>query len=114
MEYFDQRKSNVYRITSTVAYLLGVRKQIFENEYEPPMIEVFQDLEQKQEARIIRNLCGLRTTIEQNYEQIFNEFCYHMKNLNTLPQVIPAECLTELERDGLSLSGQSQIGGVSG
>lgn len=40
MEYIDQR-NNVYCISSTVAYLLGVRKQIFENEYEPPMIEVF-------------------------------------------------------------------------
>ena len=40
MEYIDQR-NNVYRNSSTVAYLLGVQKQIFENEYEPPMIEVF-------------------------------------------------------------------------
>ena len=84
MEYIDQR-NNVYRISSTVAYLLGVRKQIFENEYEPPMIEVFQNLEQDKDARIIRNLCRLRTAIEQNYTQILYEFRYNMKSLHTLP-----------------------------
>lgn len=84
MEYIDQR-NNVYRNSSTVAYLLGVPKPIFENEYEPPMIEVFQNLEQDKDARIIRNLCRLRTAIEQNYTQILYEFRYNMKSLHTLP-----------------------------
>lgn len=67
------------------------------------MIEVFQNLEQDKDARIIRNLCRLRTAIEQNYTQILYEFRYNMKSLHTLPQMIPTECLTELERDGISL-----------
>lgn len=117
MEYISQHqyspKSSVYRIVSTVAYLLGVRRQIFENEYEPPEMKVFQDLDQDREARIIRNLCMLRTAIERNFSQILYEFRYNMKNLNTLPQMVPVECLTELERDGISLSGQSQNTSVS-
>lgn len=107
MEYINQEqyspKSSVHHIVSTVAYLLGVRRQIFENEYEPPGIEVFQNLSQVRDARIIRNLCMLRTAIERNFSQILYEFRYNMKNLNTLPQMVPVECLTELERDGISL-----------
>lgn len=67
------------------------------------MIEVFQNLEQDKDARIIRNLCRLRTAIQQNYTQILYEFRYNMRSLHTLPQMIPTECLTELERDGISL-----------
>lgn len=97
------RKSSTYQIISIIAYLAGVGRQIFEHEHEPPRLELFQELEKDRDARIVRNLCMLRTIIEQHYTQILYEFQYNMKNLNTLPAIIPQKCLLELERDGIPL-----------
>ena len=97
------QRSRTYQIISTIAYLAGVSRQIFTNEREPPKPEVYEEIEKNLNARTIRNLCMLRTAIEQNYTQILCEFHYNMKNLNTLPEIIPLECLLELERDGIPL-----------
>lgn len=97
------QRISTYRISSTVAYLTGVSRRIFENEYEPPKLDVYQELEKDQAARTIRNLNILRTAIEQNYTKILYEFQYNMKNINTLPDIIPQECLRELEQDGVSI-----------
>lgn len=67
------QRSSTYRISSTVAYLAGVGRRIFENEHEPPKLDVYQELEKDQAARIIRNLNMLRTAIEQNYTKILYE-----------------------------------------
>lgn len=96
-------QGNTYMIISKVAYLSGVDRRIFENIYEPPKMEYFQQLEQNREARIIRNLCRLRTAIEQNFSSICTAMQYDLKNLHTLPQYIPVDCITALEKDGLSL-----------
>lgn len=97
------QRNRTYQIVSITAYLLGVIRQIFENKFEPLRLDVYQELEKTRNARIIRNLCILRTVIEQNYTQILYEFQYNMKNLNTLPKIIPQECLLELEQDGVPL-----------
>jgi len=52
-------------IISRVAYLLGVPQWVFENELEAPQLEVFQELDQDKNARIIRNLCMVRTAMER-------------------------------------------------
>ena len=54
-------------IISRVAYLIGVPKRIFDNPHEPPDLEVYKLLDLDKNARIVRNLCCLRTSIEQNY-----------------------------------------------
>ncbi len=54
-------------IVSTFAYLIGVRKSIFENPHEAPDMEIFKKLEREKAARIIRNLCIIRTSIEHNF-----------------------------------------------
>lgn len=63
-------KDSTYVIVSKVAYLIGVPKRIFENEHEPPQLEVYQQLENDKNARIIRNLCIIRTQIERNFKYI--------------------------------------------
>jgi len=97
------QRNSTHQITSIVAYLAGVMRQIFANEREPLNLEVFQELEKDRDARIIRNLCILRTVIEQNFAQLLYEFQYNMKNLNTLSNIVPQECLLELDRDGVPL-----------
>ena len=38
-------KDSTYDIVSKVAYLIGVPKQIFENEHEPPKLDIYERLE---------------------------------------------------------------------
>ena len=49
-------KDSTYELVSKVAYLIGVPLRIFQNEHEPPKIEIYNRLEQDKNARIIRNL----------------------------------------------------------
>ena len=65
-------KENTFDLVSKVAYLIGVPKTIFENEHEPPQIEIYKQLEKDKTARIVRNLCVIRNAIERNYKNINN------------------------------------------
>lgn len=50
-------KDSTYELVSKVAYLIGVPLRIFENEHEPPKLDIYQQLDKDKNARIIRNLC---------------------------------------------------------
>lgn len=63
-------RDSTYELVSKVAYLLGVPKRIFDNEHEPPKLEVYERLEKDKNARIIRNLSIIRTAIIRNYKNI--------------------------------------------
>ena len=98
--YTDYHNSK-YDIISIIAYLIGVEKRHFETEYEPPKLECFQQLEDDKNARIVRNLCRLRTAFEQHYSDIRREFYYNVKNLGSLPDLIPTEAVNQLAQDGV-------------
>ena len=100
--YADYENST-YAVISKVAYLIGVPKWIFENEYEPPKMEWFEKLQKDKNARIIRNLCMLRTAIERNFKSIYHIMRYDARGLYSLPDYIPQECLDELGEDGISI-----------
>lgn len=67
-----QKKQDSYpkEIASVFAYLIGVKKDIFENEYESPQMETYNKLIKNRHATIIRYLCMLRTEIERGYTHI--------------------------------------------
>jgi hypothetical protein len=96
-------KNSTYTIVSKVAYLIGVPLRIFENEHEPPKLEIYCELEKNKSARIIRNLCRLRTEIELNFKAINNRMLYEYKNLYSLPDLISMECIEQLSADGISI-----------
>lgn len=100
---FSETHAETYTLVSKVGYLAGVEKRIFENPYEPLQSEIFQQLEYNKNARIIRNLCMIRTKLEQNFGFINNAMRYGLKNLDSLPEYIPADSLRSLEQDGISL-----------
>ena len=64
-------ENGTYMVISKFAYLIGVPFHIFENEHEPPKMEWYEALEKDKNARIIRNLCMLRTAFERNYRNIY-------------------------------------------
>ncbi len=93
-------KDSTYEIVSKVAYLIGVPKRIFENPYEAPKMEVFSRLELDKTARIVRDLCIVRTAIERNFKHINDKMRLEFRSIISMPEHIPMECLARLDADG--------------
>ena len=93
-------RDSTYSIVSKVAYLIGVPKRIFENQHEPPQLEIFQQLENDKNARIIRHLCIIRTAIERNF--INDKMRTEYKTILSLPQFVPADSIGQLSADNVS------------
>lgn len=103
MNTIAQRTERTTVIISTFAYLIGVRKSIFENPHEPPDYEVYEKLEKEKAARIIRNLCVIRTSIEHNFGRINNALRYELKHISSLTEYIPSESIAQLSNDGITV-----------
>ena len=95
-------KDSTYDIVSKVAYLIGVPKHIFENEHEPPKLEIYEILDKDKAARIIRNLCVVRAAIERKFGKINDKIRKEFKSIYSLPELIPQDALRQLELDGAS------------
>lgn len=96
-------ENGTYMVISKFAYLIGVPTRIFENEYEPPRMEWYEKLQQDKNARIIRNLCMLRTAFERNYQSIYQAMRYDMKGIISMPEYVPKESIDQLAADGISI-----------
>lgn len=97
------RLNNTYEIISKIAFLIGVRKESFDNDTNPLDDEWYHKLNQDKNARIVRNLCMLRTVLFKKYRDINNAIYYDLKNLNTLPNLVPQDILKELTDDGIGI-----------
>ena len=102
-EVRNNYRNSTYSIVSTVGYLIGVPKQYFVHEQGKLSLELFDQLDKDKNARIIRNLCMLRTAIELNYREANYRIYNDLKNLHTMPDLIPQDCLTQLEDDGVPI-----------
>lgn len=100
--YTDYRNAK-HNIISLMAYLIGVKKENFEPDYSPPQLEIYERLDKEANARIIRNLCRIRTALIQNYFAIRKEFYFSYKNIGSMPELIPADAVQQLTADGVSL-----------
>ena len=92
-----------YDIISKVAYLIGVPKKIFENENEPPKIDIYNRLEIEKKARIIRNLCSLRTQLERNFLKICHGIQREGRSIIGMPEYIPSSILQQLSEDEIDI-----------
>lgn len=90
-------------IISKVAYLIGVQKKHFENEYEPPQLEYYEALEKHKGARIIRELCRLRTAVERNFGHINQLMQREFRTILTMPEYVPADSITYLAGEGINV-----------
>ena len=98
-----------YELISKVAYLIGVPKNIFENEHEPPKIEIFEQLEKDKNARIIRHLCIIRTAIERRFKYINEKMRMDYQSILSMPEYIPTESLKQLTEDGVNFIKKSSF-----
>lgn len=95
-------KEGKHEVTSTVAYLIGVPKHIFEQDYAPLQMSHYTKLEQDKTARIIRNLCMIRTAIQRNFKNINDAMRRDFRTIAAMPEYIPEEAMRQLREDGVS------------
>ena len=94
-------------IVSRVAYLIGIDDRYFgidQTENMNPQFyrSVYDEMNADKEARIVRNLCRLRTKLQRNFRAIFTEMNSDMKNLSAIsPDLVPQDALKILEQDGI-------------
>lgn len=100
---FTEFRSATYNIVSLMAYLIGVDSNRFGDGDAPFLKEVFDNCNKEKAARIIRNLCRLRTAFEKNYGFILSEFRQGLKNIGNLPELLPDDAVKELNDDGVKL-----------
>lgn len=97
--YEDERiqyTDSTYDIVSKVAYMIGVPLRVFENPHEPPKLEIYMVLNKDKNARIIRHLSILRTSIERGFGHISEKMKYQYKSILNMPEHIP-QCVCQLE-----------------
>lgn len=99
---YAQYKDSTYDVVSKVAYLIGVPKRIFENEHEPPKLEIYEILDKDKNARIVRNLCIIRTSIERAFKHINEKMKFQYRSILSMPEHIPKEAVDQLTMDGIN------------
>lgn len=109
-QFYEERpdySGGAYELVSKIAYLIGVSKNIFDNEYEPPKIEIYEKLDRDKNARIIRHLCIIRTAIERKFKYINEKMRMDYQSILSMPEYIPPESLRQLAEDGVNFMKKS-------
>lgn len=93
-------------IVSRVAYLIGIDGRYFgveQSENMNPQFyrSVYEEMNADREARIVRNLCRLRTKMQRNFRAIYTEMNADVKNIDAIPDLVPQDALQSLENDGI-------------
>ena len=102
-----------YDIISKTAYLAGVDKTIFEMDGQPPQMMVYTELEQEKAARIIRNLCILRTAMLKYNQRIYKALTQERKTIIGCGKYIPMDVLQQLDKDGVDVYKHTSVQGTN-
>ncbi|MDY6400538.1 MAG: hypothetical protein SPL10_08605 [Synergistales bacterium] len=96
-------------IVSKIAFLIGIDDKYFgvgqgqiENMTPQFYRSIYDELNQDREARIVRNLCRLRTKLQRNFKAILTEMNSDIKNIDAIPDLVPQDALQGLEEDGIN------------
>ena len=88
-------------ICSTFAYLMGLRRSIFENEHIDLDLETYTGLEKDRNARIVHLLCSARNNIIVNIGPITNKLKSGVFTMNI--NEFPSYEIDELSKEGISI-----------
>ena len=100
-EKYRERRGEEYEIVSKVAFLIGVSESHWKSQYTGLEQDIYEQLSENKNARIIRNLCGLRTEIERNFKRFSMLILMELKNLHTIPQT--QGMVNQLHKDGIEI-----------
>ena len=95
---------STYEIVSKVAYLIGVPRQYFEGGNGGLRQDIYMLLEESKHARMVRNLCVVRASVEQWFSEISEQIQKEYKSIYTVPEYIPQQALDQLSLDGIQFS----------
>ncbi len=102
-------QSQSYEVVSLMMYLTGVDRKNF-SDHIPDLSKQYEKFDQNKNSRIIRNLCIVRTSLLTNFSGITRSLVYDMKSLSEMPEYIPSESVTGLEKEGIIIqSGKPDI-----
>lgn len=97
-------KSQMYEIVSKVAFLIGVKEHLFENDQTHFDKNLYNEWIQNTNTRVVRNLCLVRSFLFMKYKAINNAIVYDMKNINILDEYFHCDVIESLREDGIELS----------
>lgn len=100
-EKYRERRGEEYDVVSKVAFLIGVPDSHWKSQYTGLDSDIYEQLSDNRDARIIRNLCGLRTEIERNFKHFSMLILMELKNLHTIPQT--QGMVNQLRKDGIDI-----------
>ena len=96
-------KDSTHDIVSKVGYLIGVPKYRFEDGRYRLKLDLYETLDKNKTARIVRNLCIVRASIERNFGRINDMMRKEFKSIFNMPDLVPQNALNQLEFDGVGL-----------
>ena len=96
-------KDSTHDIVSKVGYLIGVPKYRFEDDRYRLRLDLYETLDKNKTARIVRNLCIVRASIERNFGRINDMMRKEFKSIFNMPDLVPQDALNQLEFDGVGL-----------
>ena len=106
---FIKYKDSTHDLVSKIGYLFGIPKKVFESDSLPQKLSIYNELDANKNARIIRNLCMLRTCIERGFKYINNAMRYDHRSILNMPEYIPSEIITQLNEDGIAFYKKTSI-----
>ena len=94
-------KSDVsYDISTKLAYLVGVKRNFIEAI--PVRAEIFDEMGKNKAARIVRNLCIIRSAILSNIGRIRTKLATTSSSIYFATEYIPQDVIYELSEDGVN------------
>lgn len=98
-----ESKGARFELISKCAYMTGVYESVFNNPATPPRRETYELMDSEKNARVIRHLCMLRTSIWKNFGKISTEMRATGKGVLQISDKIPQDSVRQLAEDGVEI-----------
>lgn len=95
-------RTDTKELVATIAYMIGVKKNILESCYNEECHDLLQVLYNDKNASVIRYLCKLRTTMMQKFKKTDDEMRFNLKNINKL-EWYDQDNIKQLEKWGIQI-----------
>lgn len=96
----NYNESGMYNLVSKTAYLLGVDREDYFMNYKD---EIFEEMDNIPEAKILRIMSKFRTALLNNYKEISQKIIYDLKNLDSLPDYFSQKDFRFLRSHGVEI-----------
>lgn len=92
-----------YETVTTMAYLLGLRKDQLREIYGARCPDTLEACEQDRDATIVRYLCKLRVQLLRNFRTVDDEMVYNLSNIDRMPDKFDVENIAKLKSWGITI-----------